>query len=1525
MATVDSSKNVRIVPSGQVYRQMFDAQLQLNRSLSRYDTESRLQRLKSRELTHSQSLPLIRLDHEETQHGILTSRQKTWIGGFPNDPYVENPVLYKQYSEYMTQKLQDTETSQAGREVRGLPDVVVSKKQGSDIVERIAESRRQRHESAVEDMHQELSVISAEMEPLIEELSENLLNKLAEDDKDIATILRRIDDDEMLLTYDLKGIMSLWEEVEAHSPKRQAWILEMDTELRKLEANRMSKIRDVFNRYGEKMHKIAHLMKPNLQRSLDKDSQMINQTMLSNQRSYADLYVRLVSADVEREKAQRTVWRRRLEEWKKLNTKLAVESFKEFMTTPAVVSPPGVENVRMSLITDQEVLNRQRLELVETLCDMKPPNATKSAVYRWRQDMKSLTSELDNITQMHLSKLHEEYEKVCQMCLEKIESIRAALVESGICSAHRVAQVMDEFMLPLVGEQQRLFEQELEVMEKSIEDHCAYLDEEMAALFKFSQGAAHVWDTHEIGLARQERALQEKLETARRAHDQANQEKEAHLDIVMDRMRQDASELALKDSLVKALTMLDKIRETYEEFHEQQVEIVKSYPDMVQEELSNYEDGVCSYFSVGRWPVRPTEMEDPPFDPSEDFNEIITTTNGNEFYVVKPKQPEENQESEELGAGSGSGSGSQQQVQGEREGGGEEEDAEEKQDAFLTEVYGQKESEESPEGEEETAEYITSIDIPQDVIVRVKKTIRLNFLEHLDSWCEQAVERSDSVVVAKCEELNSELDLRLHLHQPRPRRAELDVHNVRAAELVLHTERVARHCAGMEHSLAELGTKFKAMSHEHNKLANKFRADIEALEVVFVNATKSARLVKLQNQVTIELDKFMSVIRASLRQFRQHLDQTLQMLRESNARFIKSFKVFSEGGNFCPEEIEEHRKKLEKMSAMIDSSEGSIMSDLEGMESRRLDVATKIAVEFEDRFKGHMSDLVFMERVARWLTNTQVKIKAEVASSNAQAQRIVNMLDTLERRVDACARPNLDKEQITASQLNQSLFSIFEAFVARSEYLNCLKPGGSQTNVPGGVATAKVGFSAESPQHNTGKAGKGAEDPSVNVIKSILNSPPAPKERTQRSKLRFGLDADLDGESGGGMDSSREKTKSAMSQASSKGSEASKSTRKAVPVTADTAPRRSQSGHRRTSKMSKFDRKSLVLDKEDGLDGERAEVESFMSSIQKTLREARDGLITTSEVFYRQKGTRPVTRPQALQETHEQCSDIIAAKLQSYAQQADQYHNQCLQELRAQLVRFEQLSAHVPALVISDLLRDEVQRLHKVQSEMTTRFQATLDQLAGRQQSNMNELRPKLGHPTHSDQLSRLCEQEQERHGDYVEAVSKHTVQRQECALQESGTFLERMINTAELQLLQYDGMLVVDDVEKGRVEPTLYPTCELIRRMNAGEPLEDDEDKGALPRGKASWIGIPSNQFVVEGRPSRLQVTPTVNTRKTTLAHSAVVKARDKAYEDYKEQFEHTLRQIEEEKDRLMLSEQRWEQAWEASVDKVRKLYHTE
>jgi hypothetical protein len=38
---------------------------------------------------------VVRTAPEEGQQGMLTPRQKTWVDSFPNEPNVENPVLYK--------------------------------------------------------------------------------------------------------------------------------------------------------------------------------------------------------------------------------------------------------------------------------------------------------------------------------------------------------------------------------------------------------------------------------------------------------------------------------------------------------------------------------------------------------------------------------------------------------------------------------------------------------------------------------------------------------------------------------------------------------------------------------------------------------------------------------------------------------------------------------------------------------------------------------------------------------------------------------------------------------------------------------------------------------------------------------------------------------------------------------------------------------------------------------------------------------------------------------------------------------------------------------------------------------------------------------------------------------------------------------------------------------------------------------------------------------------------------------------
>ena len=57
----------------------------------------------------------------------------------------------------------------------------------------------------------------------------------------------------------------------------------------------------------------------------------------------------------------------------------------------------------------------------------------------------------------------------------------------------------------------------------------------------------------------------------------------------------------------------------------------------------------------------------------------------------------------------------------------------------------------------------------------------------------------------------------------------------------MHSERVTRHTKGINQSLSDLKLHFSNITEEHNALSNKFREDIEALEVVFINATKSSK------------------------------------------------------------------------------------------------------------------------------------------------------------------------------------------------------------------------------------------------------------------------------------------------------------------------------------------------------------------------------------------------------------------------------------------------------------------------------------------------------------------------------------------------------------------------------------------------------------------------------------------------------------------------------------------------------------
>jgi hypothetical protein len=69
-----------------------------------------------------------------------------------------------------------------------------------------------------------------------------------------------------------------------------------------------------------------------------------------------------------------------------------------------------------------------------------------------------------------------------------------------------------------------------------------------------------------------------------------------------------------------------------------------------------------------------------------------------------------------------------------------------------------------------------------------------------------------------------------------------------------------------------------------------------------------------------------------------------------------------------------------------------------------------------------MIDLQFIEISNRWISETQVKIKSEVAANNQQAQSFKKLVLSYQNQIDSILNPNLDKQVKQKMKINFKKF-----------------------------------------------------------------------------------------------------------------------------------------------------------------------------------------------------------------------------------------------------------------------------------------------------------------------------------------------------------------------------------------------------------------------------------------------------------------------------------------------------------------------
>ncbi|XP_043845466.1 coiled-coil domain-containing protein 180 [Dromiciops gliroides] len=1586
---------MKTVRSGKVYRQIFDDEVQLVRSLA----NSRKKAVEHPGSLKSGKIPLIRNSETPIGH-LLSPRQRMWAQALPNDKSVENPVLYREIQIATMEKTRETENMIAAREVRGLSDYIVPEKTNSDIIQRLDNRRRRAHEANLRNLQKEISQIGMEMEALIMVPGEELLKKLSENDGNIDFLFKEIEGDIGLEIFQFQNLWELWEKLNKKLLNRRKWIKDFDTALRKLEALRAEKLGKVLKKYTGILKDNAYLLSPDVERLIHKEAMIINQALLGNQRAIAKLYINLMESNLKQEISNYHRWQDLLKFWKNMKKESMIRNFREFMESEKIQHPPSVKLEMEHMIRQLERLNQERIRILNSISTILPPVYTRDRLDQWYASLLSLSKDLDYCIAEGMMKIRLRNEEIWQECLDFVEQCKKQLLEWKVFSLEEIEHSMSHSFFQIIGNLQNQVENELETMNKALEEAAKQGEVESQHLFAYLQTTLRLWEVHRNHLTQEEIKFEKKVEQYRHKHNYETELKEACLDIVLDQMRQQNSEDVLKRHMDKVYFLLYDIKKRYENFHDDLINEVKGYPFSILKVLQEYSISISRYFNVreiyeqnidGEVIIKfrdpdeileksPSYLKDiikkvlklekeSKMSPSESGemtsisksksnvnfsaeaaeeirehsvlegeedtknlkesviadSEKAQTSKGN--LPQEPKEPEstgessadtseyledwtENQMQESFGVLSS------YEIQPENISEEESiiESSDEELESFITSsgnkylVFSLPEeaenkvlhttlSDESPEDAPlNTATCLEHVILPPQLFSRLKKQIRYDFFECLEKWFGQSLTNSKILVAAKTEELDSELELRLHLHKPRMKRIKTDIHNVRAAELLFHQERLDRHCASILETLKRERILFYKFNEEQNTKSKNFRNWMAGIEQAFLNSTTSRNLTLFSSNLHRELLSYVDVMQVSLRGFRQYLEENMEKLRLANMDFLKKCRLFSEGGNFSPDELTSFCSRLEKESLRIEFVETFIMMKMEKMENEYIEQANEIINKFESKFHNLSVDLIFVEKIQRFLTNLQVNIKAEVSKSNFQTEMLNNALQELRHKIRICGQEFVDQKTVNAEDLYNFSRQVVEKLTQRIQYLNCHldNQGSGASTEKESVLFLSVELSDEENKlevvkdmlFQPSRMGKSMlDDVAVEVIKNILQLPEQKRDREHGTK--------------GKGKRPRRRTESIIT------------TLKKVTSVASNV---SQGSVLRYSRPNRLDKKYQVF-------GEKPErAEHFKSIIHLLLWESNDTLLSISEDFYRRE-KHAVTRPDYMQDTFDQCADVFGKKLLDYENQTEEYHNSCLIELREQLKELEDQLPHIAHLVMENFLHRHWDSLQSSKVEIQGHFKEQLDGWIKIRDKNNQQLHPDLGHPNNSKIMDSLCQREEKRQKDQDAGILATSDKLEECAKKCARKFVNSLTLLTEKFLQQLDEIPTVDDVQPAKTDPVRQKASVLMRRKIAGLPLEEEREKPQGERGNKKWPGIAPTPFTINNK-IHIRATPPIITIKNTLGHQAVVEARDAVYLKYLEELQLDLDKIKEEKDMQLNKAEQWKGWWSRSVKTIKSLY---
>ncbi|XP_024131730.1 coiled-coil domain-containing protein 180 isoform X2 [Oryzias melastigma] len=1162
------------------------------------------------------------------------------------------------------QTLRDKPEEEAD-EVTRLPDSVVQCP-SSNIIDRNKKKNCGKHEEALKQMETQLSQLSQECEIQVTNLCKQTLSSLEEVDLRLNILKDRMG---KLEDLSLKEVYALWDKVEEEVKLKKTMISELNLRLREVEKRRGSEIQAILRRFCHMVEKIGFLTPPAVHRLFHTEATKVNLALIANRRCAARVELDLKKQTLQQEAQLHQQWEDGLTCWRRSKEKEIIDQFRTF----------SGRDEKQQLIPDeqreqtQRVLTEQRCDVICKICSLVPPACSSALVSDWFMELTSLNSQLDH--------LHSDFLTHCRCCeeqswddlLREVEHCKKALSALQL-SEEQVNDIVTSQLLPLIRQRQSRDEGRLAALEMccdAVAQHALKLSGHVFAVVK---AAALQWEEHVFRSERIQEKVEQRLDDLKCSLQQRTERKRENLDNLIQRLRQASSEDVMKSLLEKSEKLLQDIEHSCKECVSEQWEVLSHLPALLMEELLLYSKTLSSFFHL-------TQAYQPGLEDLQKLHlsssSIDRLISGSPLCSHSSTQLDESTKTVVWQSNADTTHNSHNCFN--------------KMESPLLELSDIKlcATFTSTRGviytgptfrclapnlpsslQQETHLSTFPVEILTDTLTR----FRVLFLDHLEQHFSEVLSSSVAMVAQRKDAVRIEQELQLQ--QLNPKHIQTHICQPRlvcclclSAELQLHQEIVDNFCEEMLKVFATCRMELQKLQSIISKRNQEFMTTLSKTESSIRVVCSSRRLDAVVSAFQDSLDRHTEETQHHQMVFRQTLSMRLEETRSKVSGLLNSMRMFSEGGDFAPEELRTIQTRIEKETKKISLTEKSILTELESFESKSFQQVKELSSHLLEKLSSLKSEVEFAERIRKILSNAQLQIQTEAAGSNLQQTSVSICLEKLkafqkntkESPKDVCSLLSSVVEEVQKRCLYLDFNMGMLGLMARPKSLKAVHPTLSFNHL-----------NSPSVEH--------LQDPIVGILKSMnsgLTLHDSAVEDQQRGRAASGQNL-----------IQNQKLTAVNVRPISKGS-------------------------RSIRNNKRFQIFGSKLEEEQS-------IASFTSVLQSVLWKTNDTLLQSAEDFYISKsGSSVLLLPDSLDKWAENMMRLLL----EYQKQANRFLSKSREELVKQLFVLKELLSSLPAVMISKHEQQHKVWLNEQLAGIMKKLEETLAASEKERTSNFRELR----------------------------------------------------------------------------------------------------------------------------------------------------------------------------------------------------------